>query len=115
MVHRGAGVDKDDITGKDEILGVMRASFDSLRAEVEDLVSKGSNSSLESVQSELEHLRETLATSMVHRGAGADKDEILEAIQDGLDSLRADIDRPQGSNESIFSGTGGFSTLFMMD
>ena len=95
-----------DITGKDEILEIMRESFDALRAEVETLVSKGSNVSLESVQSEFENLRESMATSIVLRGAGTDKEEILEALREGLDSLRADIERPQGSNESILSGAG---------
>jgi hypothetical protein len=95
-----------DITGKDEILEIMRESFDALRAEVESLVSKGSNVSLESVQSEFDNLRETMATSLIRGSAGADKEEILEALRDGLDSLRADIERPRGSNESILSGTG---------
>jgi hypothetical protein len=95
-----------DITGKDEILDIMRESMDALRAEVGNLVSKGSNASLESVQGEFENLRETMATSIVRGSASADKDEILEALKEGLESLRADIDRPRGSNESILSGTG---------
>ena len=95
-----------DITGKDEILEIMRESFDALRAEVEILASKGSNASLGSVQSHFENLRETLATSIIPTSSVADKEEILEALRDGLDNLRADIDRPRGSNESILSGTG---------
>jgi hypothetical protein len=95
-----------DITGKDDILESMRESFNSLRAEVETLLFKGSSSSLESVQSELEHLRESMSTSIVLGGVNADKDEILEALREGLDSLRADIERSRGSNERIISGTG---------
>ncbi|OWP05634.1 hypothetical protein B2J93_1683 [Marssonina coronariae] len=95
-----------DINGKDELLDRMRGSFDSLRLEVEALVSKGSDSSLGVVQSELENLRETMSTSLVRGSTGADKDEILDALKEGLGSLRAEIERPRDSSESILSGTG---------
>jgi DNA repair exonuclease SbcCD ATPase subunit len=95
-----------DTAGKDEILESMREISNTFRAELEILVSKGSNASLELVQIELENLRETMATSIVRGGVSADKDEILEVLREGLDSLRADIERPRGSNESILSGTG---------
>lgn len=95
-----------DINGKDELLDRMRESFDSLRTEVELLSAQGSNSSLEVIQGELEHLRETMATSIVRGSAGADKDEIIEVLKQGLASIREEIDRPRDSNESILSGTG---------
>lgn len=95
-----------DVTGKDEILENMRESFVALRADVETLLSKAPESSMEAVQGELEHLRETMAGSLVRGGGGVDKEEILEAFREGLDNLRADIDRPRDSNESILSGTG---------
>lgn len=95
-----------DVTGKDEILESMRESFKDLHADIESLLSKGSDSSMEAVQGELEHLRETMAGSLVRGSASLDKEEILEALREGLDSLRADIERPRDSNESILSGTG---------
>ncbi|CZT06909.1 related to transport protein USO1 [Rhynchosporium agropyri] len=95
-----------DINEKDELLDRMRDSFDSLRMEVEALASQGSGSSLGVVQTELENLRETMSTSLVRGSTGADKDEILNALKAGLDSLRADIERPKDSSESILSGTG---------
>ncbi|TVY80354.1 hypothetical protein LSUE1_G005735 [Lachnellula suecica] len=95
-----------DVTGKDEILDSMRDSFTALRADVESLLSRGSDSSMEAVQGELEHLRETMAGSLVRSGNSADKEEILDALREGLDSLRADIERPRDSNESVLSGTG---------
>jgi hypothetical protein len=95
-----------DNMGKDEVLEIMQESFDALRAEVETLICKGSNASLESIQGEFESLRQTMGTSIVRGGAGADKEEILEALREGLDSLHANIERPRGSNESILSGTG---------
>ncbi|KAG9241696.1 hypothetical protein BJ878DRAFT_519358 [Calycina marina] len=92
-----------DITGKDEILDSMRSSFDTLRDEVEILFARGSGSSMEAVQAELEHLREAMATSLVRGGSGNDKEEIIEAFRDGLDGLRADIERPGEVNEYVAS------------
>ncbi|KAH8598275.1 hypothetical protein B0O99DRAFT_684316 [Bisporella sp. PMI_857] len=99
-VDRAAG-----ITGKDEILTSMRDSFQTLLIEVEALASRDSNNSIEAVQGELEHLRETMATSLVRGGSGIDKEEIIEALKDGLEGLRADIERPRDTNESVLSST----------
>ncbi|KAH6673060.1 hypothetical protein B0J14DRAFT_639034 [Halenospora varia] len=95
-----------DGSAKEEFMESMRENFDSLRADVEVLLAKKSDSSLEAVQGELEHLRETMATSLVRGGAALDKDEFLDALRDGLDGIRADLDRPRDSNESVLSGTG---------
>ncbi|KAF8862886.1 hypothetical protein BDZ45DRAFT_722869 [Acephala macrosclerotiorum] len=96
-----------DINGKDELLDRMRESFDALRTEVELLSAQGSsNSALEVIQGEVEQLREAMATSLVRGSGGADKDEIIEALKQGLESIRSEIDRPKDSNESILSGTG---------
>ena len=94
------------LPAKDDLLDSMQDNFSSLREDIEELLSKGPGSSLESVQHELELLRESMATSMVRGSSSTDKDEILDAIKDGLDTMRADIDRPRGSNESIISSTG---------
>jgi hypothetical protein len=95
-----------DITTKDAILDSMHENFDNLREAVELLLSKTSGDSLESVRSELELFRESMATSVVRGSASNDKDEIIEAFREGLDGLRADIDRPRTGSESILSGTG---------
>lgn len=97
-----------DITGKDEILDTMRDSFHSLRGDVQMLVSRGSEDAIKGVQGELEHLRESLATSVVPGGAGIDRDEIISILKDGLDGIRAEMERerPRDSGESILSGTG---------
>lgn len=100
-VDRAAG-----IPAKDELLDSMQDNFNSLREDVGELLSKGSGGSLESVRHELELLRESMTTSIVHGSSGADKDDILEAIKEGLENMRADIDRPRGSNESFISSTG---------
>ncbi|RDL41353.1 Uncharacterized protein BP5553_01332 [Venustampulla echinocandica] len=100
-VDRAAGT-----PGKDEILGGITENFNALRADVEVLLSDKSASSMEAVQGELEHLRQTMATSLVRGGGNIDKDEILDALRDGLDGIRADIERPRDTNESVVSGTG---------
>ena len=94
-----------DVTGKDEILSSMRESFDVLRAEVAALAHKNPEGSLDAIQLQFEHLRETMATSVGPRSSGLDKEQLLGALREGLDGLRADIDRPKDSNESILSGT----------
>lgn len=96
-----------EINEKDEILDKMHEGFDALRTEIELLSAQGSNNSLEAVQSELEHMREAMATSLVPHGGGssADKDEILEVLRTGLEELRSEIDRPRDSNESVLSSS----------
>jgi hypothetical protein len=95
-----------DLNVKDEMIASMRECFDSLSAEFETAVSEGSNRSLEAIQGELEHLRETMSTSLVLSGPSAGNTEILEALRVGLESIRAEIERPRDSGESILSGTG---------
>lgn len=95
-----------DVTGKDEIINSMRESFDTLRDDISTLVAQGVQGSDESVKEELDHLRETIATSLVRGGAEDDKDEIINAFREGLESLRADIEHPRDNGESILSGTG---------
>lgn len=84
-----------EINGKDELLDRLRDSFDNLRTEVELLSSQGSSNSLDAVQSELEHLRETMATSLVRGSSSADKDEILDAIRASMNSIKTEIEQPR--------------------
>jgi len=92
-----------DINGKDELLDRLRESFDTLRTEVELLSSQGSSTSLDAVQGELEHLRETMATSLVRGSSGADKDEILDAIRAGMTSIKQDIEQPRSVSRGDLS------------
>jgi hypothetical protein len=94
-----------DVTGRDEILSTMADSFRGLRADVELLVSQGSGDMLDGVKHEIEQLRESMATSLGPGVQVLDKEEILAAIKDGLDTLRADTERPRDGSESILSGT----------
>ena len=58
------------------------------------------------MKEEFEHLRETLATTLVRGGASADKDDILEAIREGHDFFRTELEARRDRPESIMSGTG---------
>ncbi|EHK98127.1 hypothetical protein M7I_6179 [Glarea lozoyensis 74030] len=100
-VDRGA-----DVTGKEEILDSISENFNSLRTDFQALLVQKSDTSMEAIQGELEHLRETMASSLVRGGSNIDRDEILDALRDGLEGLRADMDRPRDtSNESVLSST----------
>jgi hypothetical protein len=95
-----------DVTGKDEILNSMRNSFAALRSEVEALIMQGSESSVDAIREEFDSLRESMVTSVVRTAPHGDKDEIIDALRDGLESLRLYIERPRDSSESVLSGTG---------
>lgn len=57
------------------------------------------------MKDEFEHLRATLGTTLVKGDASADREEVLEAIRDGHESLRAEFERKHERPESVFSGT----------
>ena len=58
------------------------------------------------MKDEFEHLRATLGTTLIRGGASADREEVLEAIRDGHESLRAEFERKNERPESLLSGTG---------
>ena len=64
------------------------------------------------MKDEFEHLRETLGTTLVRGGTSADREEVLEAIRDGHESLRAEFERKHERPESVFSGTGELLEAF---
>lgn len=105
-VDRASGVDI-----KEDILQDMRESFGVLQAELVAATTKGSLSSVDAIKEELDNIRESLTCSLVPSNT-LDRDEIVTALRDGLDGLRADIDRPRGGGESIISGTGEILDAF---
>ncbi|KAL1873066.1 hypothetical protein VTK73DRAFT_1163 [Phialemonium thermophilum] len=82
-------------------------SIDSLRAELADLVSRCADSSREVIRGEVEALREAVNSSLVPASSvgaqSVNHREILEALQEGLSSLRTEIgSRPLiGVNEIL--------------
>ncbi|KAI6305814.1 hypothetical protein MCOR34_008356 [Pyricularia oryzae] len=95
--------------GQEDFLEGLVRTLDLFREEISDLVSKSSNSSREVLQSEIENLRETVNSSLVPMSAistnngGSNNKEVLEALQDGIGSLRNEMaNRPiAGTNEVL--------------
>ena len=100
-----------DVTGKDEIIDTVREGLANLRLDLEGSIAnvpRGSEPNdnseiLDALEKEFEHLRQTIATSMVRSGDSAtDKEEVLDAIRDEMGSLKTSLPRgPAGSAETI--------------
>ncbi|KAL8775978.1 MAG: hypothetical protein Q9194_003458 [Teloschistes cf. exilis] len=92
---------------KDEILDALREEISELKHHLPQNGSPDhSAETVEVMKEEFEHLRGSLATAMVHGGSGADREEMLEAIRQGFENVRADVERKQDRPESIMSNTG---------
>jgi len=89
----------DSSADKDEILDAIRDVSDNRGS----AVSGNDEDIARLVKEELEHMRTTLASTLINGAAGPDRDEILEAIREGIESSRS---LPKAdANESIFSNT----------
>ncbi|KAF2233771.1 hypothetical protein EV356DRAFT_533528 [Viridothelium virens] len=60
---------------------------------------------LEAIRGEFEHLRSTIANSMVGGGNRADTEEVLDAVRLGLDDLRSHFEKKLDSSERSMSST----------
>ena len=87
-----------DVTGKDEIIDTVKDGLDALRHDLENSIANVSRDPgqtnngemLDAMEKEFEHLRQTIASSMLHSEAPSDdKEEMLDAIRDGFESLKA--------------------------
>lgn len=89
----------ESMSDKDEILDAIRDLSDdrqsSLSGNTEDIARL--------VKEELEHMRATLASTLIRNGSSLDRDEVLDAIREGLEASRSGH-RLDGS-ESILSNT----------
>jgi hypothetical protein len=94
LVRSGSSSDKE------EILDAIRDIADSDRR---SSLSSNTEDIVRLVKDELEHMRTTLAGTLIRSGSSIDREEILETIREGLDSSR-NPRRPDG-NESILSNT----------
>lgn len=92
---------------RDEIIDTFRDGLEELRVNLlrnSDL--DGNAEAIHGMKEEFEHLRETLTTTLVRGSSSTDKEEILETIREGLDSVRANVAREPDRPESILSSTG---------
>ena len=102
MVHTGVPT-----ANREEILDAIRDGLEEMKNnEPMSRNSQGDTETITVMKEEFEHLRETLATTLMRGGVTTDKEEILETIREGLDSIRADVERPRDRAESVLSNTG---------
>ncbi|KAL8807878.1 MAG: hypothetical protein Q9200_004491 [Gallowayella weberi] len=92
---------------KDEILEVLRDEISELK---NSLPKNGSTAdpaeTVRTMKEEFDHIRGTLASAMVLGGSSTDRDEMLEAIREGFENARLDLERRQDRPESVISNTG---------
>ncbi|KAI4127778.1 MAG: hypothetical protein LQ347_004456, partial [Umbilicaria vellea] len=92
---------------REEILDAIRDGLEELKNDEprsRDL--QGEAETITVMKEEFEHLRETLATTLIRGGATIDKDEILDTVREGFETIRADLERPRERAESDVSNTG---------
>lgn len=91
---------------KGEILDAIREGFEEMKNSVSAKKGSGADTTtLDAFKEELEHLRETISTTIVRSGSSVDKDEILDSVREALDAFRADTAKDESRPESILSGT----------
>ena len=92
---------------REEILDAIRDGLEEMKNdETRSRDSPGDAETVTLMKEEFEHLRETLATTLIRGGATTDKEEILDTVREGLETIRADLDRPRDRAESDISNTG---------
>ncbi|KND94024.1 putative mitochondrial carrier [Tolypocladium ophioglossoides CBS 100239] len=96
-------VDRATGAGQEEFMESLSRSIEEIKEELTRAVSQANDSSREQVQTELEGLREVVNSSMIPaspQGAGNNQ-EVLEALHNGLSSLRQEILRPRPETSEI--------------
>lgn len=87
-----------DFSTREDILDAIRDLSDDRQS----ALSSNSEDIVRLVKEELEHMRVTLAATLLKSGASLDRDEVLETIREGIESSRS---APKDGNESILSNT----------
>lgn len=95
LVRSNSSSDKEEILDAIRDISDDRQSSLSSNTNTEDI--------LRLVKEELEHMRTTLASTMVRSGGSIDRDEILDAIREGMETAQAP--RKVDGNESLLSNT----------
>ncbi|KAK5193322.1 hypothetical protein LTR92_006691 [Exophiala xenobiotica] len=98
-ISKNMARDNNSLTEKDEILDAIRDLSDDRQS----ALSSNSEDIVRLVKDELEHMRSTLAGTLIKSGSSLDRDEVLEVIREGLEASRSGH-RVDGS-ESILSNT----------
>ncbi|CAL8581715.1 hypothetical protein XPA_007401 [Xanthoria parietina] len=103
----------DNASDKEEILDVLREEISELKNSIpRTTTSADSAETVQIIKEEFDHIRGTLASTMVLGGTSTDKDEMLEAIREGFETVKVDVERRQDRPESVISNTGELIEAF---
>ncbi|OHW91307.1 chromosome segregation ATPase [Colletotrichum incanum] len=80
--------------GQEEVTQTLLGTLDTFRDEMASLVDRVSSDSRSTIESHMESLRDTVNSSMVPATPQVNQKEIIEAVRDGIDSVRAELRRP---------------------
>ena len=98
---------------KDELLDAMRDGFEEMKNTVPRIATPTVQAELiEEIRGEFERLRENMSNSIVPSGTSLDKEEILEALHQGLEGVRSNVERTNNRPESIHSNTSELMDAF---
>ncbi|GKT57247.1 chromosome segregation ATPase [Colletotrichum tofieldiae] len=81
-------------TGQEEVTQTLLGTLDTFRDEMASLVDRVSSDSRSTIESHMESLRDTVNSSMVPATPQVNQKEIIEAVRDGIDSVRVELRRP---------------------
>ncbi|KAL9612343.1 MAG: hypothetical protein Q9167_003076 [Letrouitia subvulpina] len=100
MVRSGA-----DVSDKDEILDTLRDEVASLKASILQRDPEHTTEVLSSMREDFEHLRQTLATTVIQGGPSTNREELIEIIKESLAHTYEGLERKHDRPESIVSST----------
>lgn len=92
---------------KNEIIETMQSGFARLYDRLEgggSYMSGGSSGSLSVIREELEHIRNTMASSMMSATSSSDRDDIIDAVREKLDDIRTHIIAEQSESAKETQG-----------
>ncbi|KAF2807874.1 uncharacterized protein BDZ99DRAFT_364500, partial [Mytilinidion resinicola] len=103
LIKSGGSADRDDI------MDAVRESMDGLRSQLASEQDTASKETLSAIQEEVQHLRETLGSTLVRGGDSVEKEEILETLRTGLEEIRTNTSRSEsgGLNEELLEAFRG--------
>ncbi|KAK8152517.1 hypothetical protein BKA80DRAFT_314244 [Phyllosticta citrichinensis] len=79
---------KADSGSHDDLVDTMREQMEAIRTQITSDQGESSKETLGAVREELEHLRETLGGTLVKSGSFEEKEEILDTLRTGFESIR---------------------------
>lgn len=93
-----------DPTDKEEILDAIKDGLGDMKVNMPRGADSEANAeTIQIMKEEFDHLRETLATTLVRGGASADKEELLQTMQEGFEGVHAGLGRAPDRAESVTS------------